>query len=106
MSGDMMLDGSYASRISHKRIASCMVQHSNNSWVDGILQLAFLYLVVSGLLCMAYPNGCRHKIFIPAEAKAIPHEGAWALVTGNLFCTHDGLLLCMHPIPSGKSARD
>ncbi len=28
---------------------------------------------------MAYPDGCRHK-FIPAEAKALPREGALALV--------------------------
>jgi len=39
-----------------------------------------LDLVVIGLLYMAYPDGCRHKIFIPAEAKALPREGASALV--------------------------
>ncbi len=29
---------------------------------------------------MAYPNGCRHKNFVPAETKALPHEGESALV--------------------------
>ncbi len=42
---------------------------------------------------MAYPDGCRHKIFIPAEAKALPREGALALV--NLLCQL--LLPCYGP---------
>ena len=25
---------------------------------------------------MAYPHGCRHELLIPAEAMALPHEGA------------------------------
>ncbi len=33
-----------------------------------------------GLMYMAYPNGCRHEIFVPAEAKALLHEGASVLV--------------------------
>ncbi len=35
---------------------------------------------MAGLVYMAYPNGCWHKSFIPAEAKALPHEGASAFV--------------------------
>ena len=35
-----------------------------------------------GLLYMAFPDGCRHTILIPAEVEALPHEGASALV----FC--------------------
>ena len=31
-----------------------------------------------------YPNGCQHRFTSPAEAKALPHEGASALVkVGN-----------------------
>ncbi len=37
-------------------------------------------LVMVGLLYMAYPDGCRHDIYIPAEAKALPHEGSSTLV--------------------------
>ena len=40
----------------------------------------FIDLVMIGLLYMAYPNGCQHTIFIPAEAKAVPHQGASLLV--------------------------
>ncbi len=29
---------------------------------------------------MAYVNGCRHDFFVRAEAKALPHAGASALV--------------------------
>ncbi len=37
-------------------------------------------LVVIGLLYMTYPDGCQHELFIPAEAKALPRQGASALV--------------------------
>ncbi|KAA6418570.1 MAG: hypothetical protein FRX49_11515 [Trebouxia sp. A1-2] len=56
MSGDMMLDGSYASRISHKRIASCMVQHSNNSWVDGEDQMQQMVQQVVAFLLQGIPS--------------------------------------------------
>ena len=39
-----------------------------------------------GLLYMASPHGCRHSLFIPAEAKALPHEGALALVCMATCC--------------------
>ncbi len=39
-----------------------------------------LVVVVIGLMYMAYPDGCRHKIFIPAEDKALPHDRASTLV--------------------------
>ncbi len=40
-------------------------------------QLCF-HLVVIGLLDMAYPNASIR--YIPAKAKALPHDGASALV--------------------------
>jgi len=39
---------------------------------------------VKGLLYTAHPNGCRHKLYIPAEAKALPREGASALMIQQL----------------------
>ncbi len=36
--------------------------------------------VVIGLLYITYPNGCRHRLFIPARATTLPLEGASALV--------------------------
>ncbi len=35
---------------------------------------------MTGLLYKASPDGCRHKFTKPAETKALPHEGASALV--------------------------
>jgi len=35
---------------------------------------------VIGIFYKASPNGCRHKFTNPVEAKALPHEGASALV--------------------------
>jgi len=35
---------------------------------------------VIGLFHMTYPDGRWRQIQIPAEAKALPHEGALALV--------------------------
>jgi len=35
-------------------------------------------VVETGLMYMAYPDSCWHKISIPAEAEALPHEGASA----------------------------
>ncbi len=42
-------------------------------------------LVVIGLVYKAYADGCRHE-YIPAMAKALPCEGASALV-GVSVCT-------------------
>ena len=47
------------------------------------------------LLYMAHRNGCRHTIFIPAEAEALPCEGILALVSGyssNHLCEYSGLV--------------
>ena len=38
------------------------------------------HLVLTGLLYKAYPNACQHRFTSPAEAKALPCEGALALV--------------------------
>ena len=37
-------------------------------------------LVLIGLLYKAYPDGCQHRFTNPAEAKALPRQGASALV--------------------------
>jgi hypothetical protein len=37
-------------------------------------------LVVISLVYKAYPNDCRYLLYIPAKAKALPREGAPALV--------------------------
>ncbi len=31
-------------------------------------------------IVQGYPDGCQHRFTSPAEAKALPHEGALALV--------------------------
>ncbi len=54
--------------------------HSTCNTALQLHMLHFIDLVMIGLLYMAYPDGCQHTIFIPAEAKALPHEGASALV--------------------------
>ena len=33
-----------------------------------------------GLLYKAYPDGCQHRVMNPAQAKALPREGASALI--------------------------
>ena len=38
-----------------------------------------------GLLYIAYPDGCWLRFFIPAEARALPHEGTSALVKATSF---------------------
>ncbi len=57
-----------------------------------------LRLVMVGLLYMAYPNGCWHEIFIPAKAKALPCEGASALVAAGSFAcsSFDVHVLCQN----------
>ena len=37
-------------------------------------------VVLIGLVYKAYPDGCQQRCTNPAEAKALPHEGALALV--------------------------
>jgi hypothetical protein len=43
--------------------------------------------VLIGLLHKVYPNGCQHRSTNPVEAKALPHEGASALVSTCRTCT-------------------
>ena len=52
---------------------------------------------VNGSSYMAYPDVCWHGSFIPAEAKALPREGALALV--SLLCQL--LLPCYGPTALG-----
>ncbi len=40
----------------------------------------YFYVVVIGLLYMAYPDGCRHNMIIPVEDEALIYEGALAFV--------------------------
>ncbi len=49
-------------------------------------------LVVSGLWYMAYSDGCRHKLFIPAKAKALPREGWCPIQADTAICSHGPLL--------------
>ena len=59
------------------------LRHTMHSSCNTALQLHMHHsidLVMIGLLYMAYPNGCQHTIFIPAEAKAVPYQGASLLV--------------------------
>ena len=53
--------------------------------------------VVNGSSYMAYPDVCWHETFIPVEAKALPREGASALV--NMLCQL--LLPCYGPTALG-----
>ncbi len=41
------------------------------------------YLVLLGLLYKAQPKGCQHRFTDPAETKALPHEGALALLSAH-----------------------
>ncbi len=43
------------------------------------------FSVVVGLLYKAEPDGCQHRFTNPAEAKALPHEQASALVHGDAY---------------------
>ena len=40
----------------------------------------YIYFIVVGLFHKAQPDGCQHIFAHPAETKALPHEGASALV--------------------------
>ena len=57
--------------------------HSTCKLAVSLHMLHCIDLVVIGLLYMAYPNGYQHTMFIPAKAKALPHE--WALA--HVCCT-------------------
>ena len=46
----------------------------------GLIEKVTLDLVLIGLLYKAYPDGCQHRFTNPAEAKALPRQGASALV--------------------------
>ncbi len=55
-------------------LLACFGAHGHSSALPGSnVAGKLLILVVNGLLCMAYPSGCRHKLTFPAEAKALPH---------------------------------
>ncbi len=67
--------------------------------------LFFFGFVLIGLLYKAYPDGCQHRFTSPAEAKALPHEGASALVVCVLHQLISGVLLdCCH-VPSLKPVK-
>ncbi len=47
---------------------------------------------VFGLLCVTYPDGCRQKVCTPSKAKALPCEGALALVCAVIHLLPAALL--------------
>ncbi len=53
----------------------------------------YYYFVVIGLLYMAYPDGCQHKLH---SCRALPREGASALVT------HDTCMQQLHVLSPDK----
>jgi len=61
------------------RCTSCF-PHIKPDWK--LMQMATTFLLFSHdrPIEHGYPNGCQHRFANPAEAKALPHEGASALV--------------------------
>jgi len=56
-----------------------LLQHLHHI-TNHLLFVMYFYVVVIGLLYMAYPDGCRHNMIIPVEDEALIYEGALAFV--------------------------
>ena len=63
--------------------ARCTYQGGRGTTAEKVSNCAKLLLIFSHdrPIVQGYPDGCQHRFASPAEAKALPREGASALVT-------------------------